>query len=60
MALIGRGMFGGFFGGPPPGGPGRGGLAANAGTYIVKLTVNDQTLTGTVIVRSDPMIAESR
>ncbi|MHB8053724.1 MAG: WD40/YVTN/BNR-like repeat-containing protein [Candidatus Aminicenantales bacterium] len=53
MDLIGRQMFGRFFGGP-----GGRGLEADAGTYVVKLTVDDKTLTGTVAVRLDPLLAE--
>lgn len=49
--ILGRGM--GGFGGR------RGGLQADAGTYIVKLTVNGKTTVGKVVVRLDPIQAEA-
>ncbi len=47
----------GFGGGMGFGGRGMGAPAAEPGTYVVKLTVNDKTYTGTIAVRQDPMLA---
>ncbi|MBN1939555.1 MAG: hypothetical protein JW843_08210, partial [Candidatus Aminicenantes bacterium] len=54
MPLLGRGM---YFGG---GRRGFGGLSAVAGTYTVKLTVGDKTVSGKVTVRLDPLQSEQR
>ena len=56
VSLIGRGMFGRFFGGRFPGGPRTSILEAGAGTYAVKLIAGDKALTGSVEVRLDPII----
>jgi photosystem II stability/assembly factor-like uncharacterized protein len=54
MSLIGRGMFGGF-----PGGPRMVNLRADAGTYSVKLIADEKTLVGKIEVRSDPIQADA-
>jgi hypothetical protein len=48
---------GGRGGGPGGFGQPRG-AEAGAGTYIVRLTVNGQTVRGTVAVRDDPGLAD--
>ncbi len=49
----------GFGGGMGFGGRGMGVPTAEPGTYIVKLTVNGKTYTGTIAVRQDPMLTGS-
>jgi photosystem II stability/assembly factor-like uncharacterized protein len=46
----------GFGGGMGFGGRGMAAPAAEPGTYVVKLTVNGKTYTGTIAVRPDPML----